>query len=146
CRAAAARQLPAAPLRRAATGPTAIRPAAIGSPSGAEEPPVPATETRVYNSSTVATIEAPRDGLVVVLDPWFPGWSATVDGAPATLLRANYAFMAVPVQAGRHTVRLWYFPRRLLPGLAIAILAAAALVALLKLAARRVDRGSPGGY
>ena len=139
-------ELTAPLLRRAATGAIAIVPQAIGSPSGAEEPPVPATETRVYNSSTVATIEAPRDGLVVVLDPWFPGWSATVDGAPATLLRANYAFMAVPVQAGRHTVRLWYFPRRLLPGLAIAILAAAALVALLKLAARRVDRGSPGGY
>jgi hypothetical protein len=145
-RAAEDRELTAPLLSGAADGAFAILPQAIGSPSSAEGPPVPATETRVYSSSTVADVDAPREGLVVVLDPWFPGWSATVDGAPAPLLRANYAFMAVPVHAGRHTVRLSYFPRRFLPGLALAILAAAALVTLLKLASRRVDRGSPGGY
>jgi uncharacterized membrane protein YfhO len=107
---------------------------------------LPAESVQVHASWTSATIRAPRDGLAVVLDPWFPGWSATVDGAPATLLRANYALMAVPVRAGQHTLRLAYFPTRLLPGLAIAFLAAAALVALLKLTSRRVDTGSPGGY
>jgi hypothetical protein len=34
----------------------------------------------------------------------------------------------------------------LLPGIGIAILAAALLVLLCKLAMRRVDSGSPGGY
>jgi uncharacterized membrane protein YfhO len=31
-----------------------------------------------------------------------------VDGKPAPLLRANYAFQAVPVPAGPHTVRVVY--------------------------------------
>ncbi|HEX9576837.1 MAG TPA: YfhO family protein [Myxococcales bacterium] len=133
-------------LHQAARGSFAVLPEKADFPSGAEENPVPAEDVQVHNSWTTATLRAPRDGLAVVLDPWFPGWSATVDGNPAPLLRANYAFMAVPVRAGRHVLRLSYFPRRLWPGLAIALLAAAALVVLLKVAARRVDTGSPGGY
>jgi hypothetical protein len=133
-------------LQKASRGLLAILPEKADLPSGPEVDALPAESVQVHASWTSATIRAPRDGLVVVLDPWFPGWSATVDGAPATLLRANYAFMAVPVRAGQHTLRLAYFPTRLLPGLAIAFLAAAALVALLKLTSRRVDTGSPGGY
>jgi uncharacterized membrane protein YfhO len=56
--------------------------------------------------------------VLVVLDPWFPGWSARVDGKPAPLLRADYAFMAIPVDAGRHEVTFRYFPTTLLPALA----------------------------
>jgi hypothetical protein len=133
-------------LHQAARGSFAVLPEKADFPSGAEENPVAAEDVQVHDSWTTATLRAPRDGLAVVLDPWFPGWSATVDGNPAPLLRANYAFMAVPVRAGRHVLRLSYFPRRLWPGLAIALLAAAALAVLLKVAARRVDTGSPGGY
>jgi uncharacterized membrane protein YfhO len=107
---------------------------------------VPASQVRVRSNSLEAAVEAPADGLAVVPDPWFPGWSATVDGTPARVLRADYLFMAVPVKAGRHVLRLTYFPTRLLPGIGIAILAAALLVLLCKLAMRRVDSGSPGGY
>ena len=71
-----------------------------------------------------------------------PGWRATLDGAPARLLRADYAFMAAPVRAGRHVLDLVYFPDRLLPGIAVAILA----LALLMLLAQRVDTRSFGGY
>ncbi|XXF80088.1 YfhO family protein [Myxococcaceae bacterium GXIMD 01537] len=67
---------------------------------------------------TRLTVEAPVPGLVVLLDPWFPGWRAEVDGAPAALLRADYAFMAVAVPAGRHEVTLRYVPTTLLPGMA----------------------------
>jgi uncharacterized membrane protein YfhO len=133
-------------LHQAARGSFAVLPEKADFPSGAEENPVAAEDVQVHDSWTTATLRAPRDGLAVVLDPWFPGWSATVDGNRAPLLRANYAFMAVRVRAGRHVLRLSYFPRRLWPGLAIALLAAAALAVLLKVAARRVDTGSPGGY
>ena len=51
-------------------------------------------------------------------------------------------FMAVPVRAGRHVLDLVYFPDRLLPGAAVAILA----LALLLLLAHRVDTRSVGGY
>jgi uncharacterized membrane protein YfhO len=100
----------------------------------------------VQARSTRATLTAPRDGLAVILDPWFPGWSATVDGVAAPLYRANYAFMAVPVRAGPHEIQLVYSPARLLPGLLIAALAAALLAGLCIRLRRRVDTGSPGGY
>ena len=82
----------------------------------------------------------------MVLEPWFPGWKLTVDGAPAPLLRANFLFMATPLKAGVHALRLTYFPARLLPGIAVAILAAALLVLLCKLTMHRVDTRSTGGY
>jgi len=93
-----------------------------------------------------ATLTAPADGLVVLLEPWFPGWRATLDVAPAPLLRADFLFMATPVRAGPHTLRLAYLPDRLLPGIAIAIVAAALLVLLCKLTMQRVDTRSPGSY
>ncbi len=137
-------------LVEAADGTLAVLPEApsdlIGRTSETARPAVPATRTSVWSNSLEADVEAPADGLAVVLDPWFPGWSATVDGTPARVLRADYVFMAVPVKAGRHVLRLTYFPRRLLPGIAIAILAAALLVLLCKIAMRRVDSGSPRGY
>jgi uncharacterized membrane protein YfhO len=82
-----------------------------------------------------ATLTAPRPGLAIVLDPWFPGWKATVDGAPAPLARADYAFMAVPVPAGQHQLRLEYHPTQL--GRGIAVAAATALALLGALAWRR---------
>ena len=64
-------------------------------------------------NATELRVEAPADGLVALQDPWFPGWSVEVDGEEAPLLRANYAFMAVPVKAGAHVVRFSYFPTTL---------------------------------
>jgi uncharacterized membrane protein YfhO len=42
-----------------------------------------------------------------------------VDGQPATLLRANHAFQAVQVPAGRHHVRLAYEDRMFHIGAAV---------------------------
>jgi uncharacterized membrane protein YfhO len=71
---------------------------------------------------------------VVVMDPWYPGWRAEVDGQRAPLLRADYAFMAVPVPAGRHEVVLRYRPATLVPGLAcvLAVLGGAGVWALVR--------------
>jgi hypothetical protein len=77
-------------------------------PSGAPEGPVPAADVKVEARSLSATVSAPRPGLAVVLDPFFPGWSATVDGVPAPVVRADFAFLAVPVPEGRHALRLRY--------------------------------------
>ncbi|MGH7356384.1 MAG: YfhO family protein, partial [Candidatus Rokuibacteriota bacterium] len=67
---------------------------------------------------------------LVVTDTWFPGWRALVDGREAPLWRADYAFRAVWVPAGRHTVEMVFRPRYLGAGLAITGLAALVTVAL----------------
>jgi hypothetical protein len=50
-------------------------------------------------------------GWLVLADPWFPSWQATVDGRPARMYRANGLVRAVPVPAGKHRVRFTYRPR-----------------------------------
>jgi hypothetical protein len=53
------------------------------------------------------TTQAP--GLLVVADTWMPGWTATVDGRPAPLLRGNHAQRVIPLPApGPHAVVLRY--------------------------------------
>lgn len=54
--------------------------------------------------------EMQRDGYVVISDSAWKGWRAFVDGKPVGVGRANAAFLAVHVPAGRHTVRLEYRP------------------------------------
>lgn len=51
------------------------------------------------------------DGLLVLSEIWYPeGWSATIDGEEAQLLRANYILRALPITAGDHEVVLKYEP------------------------------------
>ncbi len=64
-----------------------------------------------------------------------PGWSATVDGTPAAISKAEVLFRAVRVGPGAHEVRFTYRTPFLRTGIAVSIvswLAAAALVAWTK--------------
>ncbi len=63
--------------------------------------------------------ETSAEGLLVIASTWYPGVSATVDGEPARVLRANAAFCAVPLPAGRHRVELIYRPYGLATGLLV---------------------------
>ena len=64
-------------------------------------------------------VEAAAPSLVVLAQTWYHQWHAYVDGAPARLLRANYAFQAVEVPAGTHLLRLAYEDRALGAGAVI---------------------------
>lgn len=65
--------------------------------------------------------ELSHSGYVVLVDTFDPGWKATVDGAATPVLRANVAFRAVPVPAGRHEVVLLYRPASVFWGLGISL-------------------------
>ena len=88
-----------------------------------------------------AELSAP--GFVVLVDTYDPGWRATVDGAPAEVLRADVALRAVAVPSGRHVVEYVYRPRSITGGLAVSGLALLAAVALAAAEARRRPRHSP---
>jgi hypothetical protein len=72
------------------------------------------------------------DGYLVLVDAYDPGWRATIDGRPAPVQRANVAFRAVAVPAGRHHVRLAYRPPAVALGLGLSALGAT-MVAVLAL-------------
>jgi hypothetical protein len=67
-------------------------------------------------NTVVATIDAPSDGYLVLADPYYPGWVATVDGAPSPVLRGDWAFRAVHVPVGHHQVEFKFRPRSLVVG------------------------------
>jgi hypothetical protein len=71
-----------------------------------------------------------RDAVVVLADAYDPGWRASVDGEATALLRANIAFRAVSVPAGRHVVELAYRPRAVVRGLLVSAATLAATLAL----------------
>jgi len=68
--------------------------------------------------------------LLVLSEPYAPGWQATVDGAPAPLYAADLALQAIPLGAGRHAVVVRYRSAPLAVGLTVGALALAALLAL----------------
>ncbi|CAN5441154.1 hypothetical protein BH23ACI1_BH23ACI1_12840 [soil metagenome] len=73
-------------------------------------------------------------GYLVFLDSYSPDWWVTVDGAPASIVRANGLFRAVRLNPGVHTVEFRYRPRALIGGAAVSALA---LVVTLILGGRR---------
>jgi hypothetical protein len=79
-------------------------------------------------------------GYLVLLDNYYPGWRAYIDGREAEILRANYAFRAVAVPAGNHLIEFRYKPRSFYLGLSVTLLTVAlgcAVLAWVVLAGRR---------
>lgn len=61
-----------------------------------------------------------RQGLIVVLEGYDPGWTATLNGTAAPLWRTNHAMRGVPAPAGTHHLVMTYEP----PGVRLAALLA----------------------
>ena len=68
-------------------------------------------ESKFGNQTVDVVVEAQAPSLVVVAQTYYHNWRAEVDGAPTPLLRANVAFQAVQIPAGKHTVHLFYRDR-----------------------------------
>ena len=61
----------------------------------------------VYETSS------PQDGIVVFSEIYYPGWTATIDGKPADIVRADYILRAMNVPAGKHTIEMRFDPQSL---------------------------------
>lgn len=87
----------------------------------------------LYAPNHVAvTGETQLPGMLVLLDAFGPGWSASVNGGPTAIVPVNGAFRGLPVPAGRWRVAMTYRPPFLRAGLiaSFAALGAALLMAL----------------
>jgi hypothetical protein len=65
---------------------------------------------RYETNSVIITVKTDQPGYLVLSDAYYPGWRATVDGRLEPIRRANYAFRAIYVPAGRHTVQFRFDP------------------------------------
>ncbi len=67
-----------------------------------------------------------RHGVLVLVDSYYPGWKADVDGRPTEVKSANYVYRAVEVSAGKHRISFRYDPDSFRQGLWISSVTAAA--------------------
>lgn len=83
--------------------------------------------------------ETESPAVLVLMDTYYPGWYAYIDGVSADILRANWSFRAVVVPSGSHTVIMIYKPWSVKIGKAISILSLLiAIVALYNIQKKHV--------
>ncbi len=110
-------------------------------PGFAARPFDPRAEARVLffrNNAYALEVRSPGPALLYCAESHMPGWEARVDGRPARILAANYAFRALEVPAGRTRVELRYVPPGWRAGLA---LSGASLLLVAGLGLRRSSGG-----
>jgi hypothetical protein len=87
------------------------------------------------------SVVSDRPALLVVADNWYPAWRASVDGEEAPVLRAYHTLRAVPVQAGSHTVEMWYDSGVLSAGLWLSLFLLPTLLGIWGVGTLREERG-----
>lgn len=87
------------------------------------------------------TASLPKPGFLLLLDTYFPGWKATVNGRETSIYRADYNFRAVALPAGNSTVRFVYEPMSVRVGGVLAGVMLMGLVVVWFWSGRRVVSG-----
>ena len=62
------------------------------------------------NNSIKLNVNTDRPKILVLSETYYPGWKAYVDGQEKKILKANFAFRAIPLSAGQHEVEFVYDP------------------------------------
>ena len=71
---------------------------------------------------------SPQGGMAVFSEVYYPGWTATIDGKPTELGRANYILRMAYIPAGKHTIHMEYKPASINTTETLAYIAIALLV------------------
>lgn len=82
---------------------------------------------------TNVTIQTKSDDskLLFLSDTYYPGWKAFIDSVPTKIYRADYAFRAVVVPKGIHSVTFEYSPLSFSYGLKVSIISIGVLLVLM---------------
>lgn len=108
--------------------------------NGASDATRSAEVLSLKDSTMEVRTTSPDAAFLVTSDVFYPGWEATVDGAPVRLFQADYALRGVWVPAGTHLVRFTYRPRSFYYGAGLSALSLLALVGVMMLF-RRLEKG-----
>lgn len=76
-------------------------------------------------------VESEQGGMVVLSEVYYPGWTATIDGEPAEIGRADYVLRAMNIPAGKHEVVMTYAPTSIQTTETIAYASLALLILML---------------
>lgn len=93
-----------------------------GSAGGGTRLEVQAEIVRETGDRLAARVDSPAPGVLVWSRTFFSAWWATVDGAPAELVRADGHLVGVRVPAGAHDVEVGWSARPVVGGTALAVL------------------------
>jgi hypothetical protein len=80
------------------------------------------------------------DGMVILSDTYYPGWTATVDGLPAQIYEVDLALRGVLVSHGSHAIEFLYRPRSVFIGATLTLAGLIGVAAIVKL-----SRTKPSG-
>jgi hypothetical protein len=106
-------------------------------PPGQGQPPAlesdqsgsPAQVVQVAPGRLVLDVSSPEEGVLVVSQPFYPGWRAAVDGKWVPLYRVDYLLQGVALGPGSHRVELSYH-LSLLPAILSLVVLAGCVAAL----------------
>ncbi len=101
-----------------------------------------ALEMRVTEGRVAVRYSTASPSLLRLADPWYPGWTASVEGKPVPLLRVNHALMGAVVPAGYHEAVFEYKPLHFERGKQITLGSLAVLAVLLAVSLRKVGQGT----
>ena len=82
---------------------------ALGEPAAHQSNAVVTLKKYEPNELTYS-VDSQKGGIVVFSEIYYPGWTATVDGAATPVGRVNYILRAINVKPGKHTVVLTFKP------------------------------------
>jgi hypothetical protein len=77
-------------------------------------------------------VASPGGGRFVLVEQFYPGWRARIDGADAPVRRAEGTFQGVEIPRGNHRLTIDYEPRSVLLGAAITLVSLTVLVAAVR--------------
>jgi uncharacterized membrane protein YfhO len=110
------------------------KPTTLGEGDGGDSTPVEIL--REDNGHIALRTTRTGPGWLVIAQAWYPGWKARVNGIETPILRANYAFGAVKLDAGASRIELDYEPKSLIVCGVITLASALACAAWLFVSAR----------
>ncbi len=94
---------------------------------------VPTGSTEIVTDTALqidVSVTATEETWLVLIDTYYPGWTATVNGDPAAVVRANQAFRAVYIPAGESIVSFRYQSTNFTTGLTLSGLSLGLLIVL----------------
>lgn len=75
-------------------------------------------------------VKTKEGGMLFISETFYPGWKAYIDGEEEKIMRADFAFRAIPVTGGEHVVEFKYEPKSFLLGIQLSTLSLLFLLVL----------------